>query len=66
MSVNPSEWLQVVPETGSDERMHVLDETCWCRPTLAQIPAGSKRFRRFEYQLLHRSADAASRTGGTE
>ena len=23
---------QVVPETWSDQRMHVLDETCWCDP----------------------------------
>ena len=25
--------IQDVPETSSDERMHVLDETCWCKPT---------------------------------
>lgn len=24
----------VVPETSSDERMHVLDDTCWCRPII--------------------------------
>ena len=22
------------PETGSDERLHVLDETCWCNPVV--------------------------------
>ena len=26
------EMIQDVPETCSDERMHVLDETCWCKP----------------------------------
>ena len=24
--------VQFVPETDSSERMHVMDETCWCRP----------------------------------
>lgn len=23
----------VLPETGSDERMHVLSDACWCRPS---------------------------------
>lgn len=26
--------IQDVPTTWSDERMHVLDETCWCKPTV--------------------------------
>lgn len=25
--------IQDVPETSSEERMHVLDETCWCKHT---------------------------------
>jgi hypothetical protein len=24
----------VLPETSSDERMHVLDDTCWCHPII--------------------------------
>lgn len=24
----------VVPETASDERMHVMDDTCWCHPVI--------------------------------
>jgi hypothetical protein len=24
----------VVPETSSDERQHVMDDTCWCRPLI--------------------------------
>lgn len=31
--------LQVVPETGTDERMHVLDASCWCHPTVEYVPA---------------------------
>jgi hypothetical protein len=26
--------VQILPPTRSDERMHILDETCWCRPIL--------------------------------
>jgi hypothetical protein len=31
------ELIQDVPETSSDERMHVLDETCWCNPTVEHV-----------------------------
>jgi hypothetical protein len=24
----------VLPETSSDERMHILDDTCWCKPII--------------------------------
>lgn len=24
----------VVPEAWSDERMHILDDTCWCHPII--------------------------------
>jgi hypothetical protein len=24
----------VLPETASDERMHVLDDRCWCHPII--------------------------------
>lgn len=30
--------IQDVPETSSEERMHVLDETCWCKPTVEYVP----------------------------
>lgn len=26
--------VQVLPEASSEERMHVRDETCWCKPTV--------------------------------
>jgi len=26
--------VQVMPETASDEPVHVLDGTCWCQPVL--------------------------------
>lgn len=29
-----SEPVQILPPTRSDERMHILDETCWCHPVL--------------------------------
>ena len=30
------------PETGSDERMHVLDETCWCNPVVESYARGRR------------------------
>lgn len=47
---NPTDWVQVLPETSSEDRMHILDDTCWCKPTLAQVPDRG----RFSYQLVHR------------
>lgn len=46
-----SDYVHVLPETSSDERMHILDDTCWCRPVLAarDVPG-----RRREYYLTHR------------
>lgn len=46
-----SDYIHVLPETGSDERMHVLDDTCWCRPVLAARDAPG---RRREYYLTHK------------
>lgn len=30
--------VQSVPERWSDERMHVLDESCWCHPEVIEVP----------------------------
>lgn len=30
--------LHDVPSVGSDERMHVLDSSCWCNPTVEVVP----------------------------
>lgn len=51
MPYSVSDYIHVLPETGSDERMHVLDDTCWCRPVLAarDVPG-----RRREYYLTHK------------
>lgn len=40
--------VQVLPETSTDERMHVLDETCWCEPEVEYVPgkSGSKLIHR--------------------
>lgn len=42
--------VQFVPEAVSGERMHILDETCWCRPdpgiysdTSGELPALTHR-----------------------
>lgn len=32
--------IQDVPQTSTDEKMHVLDESCWCKPTVEIVPAG--------------------------
>jgi hypothetical protein len=32
--------VQYGTETSTDEKMHVLDETCWCKPTVEIVPAG--------------------------
>lgn len=29
--------IQNVPLTSSDERMHVLDESCWCQPNVLMV-----------------------------
>ncbi len=41
--------VQELPETWSDERMHVLDETCWCQPAkvMEDRPQGPV------YRLIH-------------
>jgi hypothetical protein len=26
--------VHVVPATTSDDRMHIMDDTCWCRPII--------------------------------
>ncbi len=43
--------LQRTPLTSSDERMHVLDETCWCLPDILAIGQGDD-FRILE--IAHR------------
>ena len=32
----------VLPPTSSDERQHVLDETCWCSPKLVHKAVGER------------------------
>lgn len=29
------------PMTSSDERMHVMDRTCWCKPEVLRQPSGT-------------------------
>ncbi|WP_280186271.1 MULTISPECIES: hypothetical protein [Nocardia] len=31
--------VQEIPETSSDDRMHVMDETCWCHPEVTEVPS---------------------------
>jgi hypothetical protein len=52
MPYSVSDYIHVLPETSSDERMHVLDDTCWCRPVLAARDAPG---RRREYYLTHKA-----------
>ena len=49
-SYSVSDFIHVLPETGSDERMHILDDTCWCRPVLSAHDVSG---RRREYHLTH-------------
>jgi hypothetical protein len=51
-----SDYIHVLPETSSDERMHVLDDTCWCRPVLAahDVPGRPR-----EYYLTHKRPQEA-------
>lgn len=35
--------VQVVPETSSDERMHVMDSDCWCGPESVPGTGGDRR-----------------------
>ena len=62
MTVPGEDWAQVLPETGSDERAHVLDDTCWCGPVLEQQPDGF----RFRYLLVHRRPSAPVAMGETK
>jgi len=32
--------VQRLPETRSDERQHILDDMCWCRPVTVPPSAG--------------------------
>lgn len=41
--------VQDVPETGSDERAHILDKSCWCHPETIWVE-GTRRNR-------HRKSD---------
>jgi hypothetical protein len=45
-----SDYIQILPETNSDERMHILDDTCWCRPALAPHDEPGRPRR---YRLIH-------------
>lgn len=45
--------VQNVPLTSSDERMHVLDENCWCEPI-------SEHFSGAPTQLRHRDESAGN------
>lgn len=42
--------VQDVPETSSDQRMHVLDVDCWCEPTVESVPPAQPR-------VIHKSED---------
>jgi hypothetical protein len=48
--------VHVVPETGSDERMHVLDHigACWCRPLNEFIPVEADGGRN-QWRITHRA-----------
>lgn len=50
---DPNPPIQKLPETSSDSRMHVVDESCWCDPTLDD--AGEDPI------LVHHSALAGGR-----
>jgi hypothetical protein len=47
--MHPRFYVQSLPSTASDERQHVLDDSCWCHPTLSQVAIGT----RFDYLLTH-------------
>ena len=40
-----------LPVTSSDERMHILDDTCWCSPTVAYVNG-------FPHQVFHHQRPA--------
>lgn len=31
--------IQILPETSTEERMHVLGADCWCEPAVETVPA---------------------------
>lgn len=48
--------VQVLPETRSDDRQHVLDETCWCNPEIVQTSSVPD-------QLLHHTGPGNPQPG---
>lgn len=42
--------IHVTPLVSSEARMHVLDETCWCQPTIAYIAGRA-------HQVFHHDLD---------
>lgn len=35
-----AEYVHDTPMVSSDDRMHVMDRTCWCKPEVLRQPSG--------------------------
>ena len=50
--------IQVLPSVSSDQRTHVLDESCWCEPVVVDVTTFNDLPDRVE-DVVHRPEDGA-------